>query len=555
MKKILIAIMVYLAGAGAVFAQSVPPAPPVLPAPSPQSAVHVTTRVVQVTVTVQDKEGRPVTGLTKDDFVVLDEGQRQQIASFSEQTNHVTTAAAPANFFTNRFAEGISPPPLTVIVIDAYNARYWDLYPTAYGGQCPPLCAMETISHAVEKFIGRMQPQDRVALYELTDKLYLLQDFTSDPSALKSALAIARDRASNFSFRRSEMFTNDRDLHTMNAMHAVGDRLVNVPGRKNLIWLSPGFPPVTRDDGSVGVTFGQMDKTARTLGNADLPLFAMNPLGLVAGGGVRGGGGGGRAGGPISAADLPTPHSSACDDTTKGCAPYARDFEYSKSLAEDSGGRAFYNTNDLTSAIRKVIDDSASTYILGYYPDHNKWNGEFREIKVKVSRPGVDVRARKGYYAVADTASATERGARKFADAIRSPLESTDLGFDVQAEGVEVSGARQLKAKISLDASQLKFEEQGARWTDNITETWAQFSAEGEQVGAKSQTINLKPTQEAYQQLLKQGLNFSETVVLEKNASEVRLILRDAGNGAIGSVIIPVGKIFAASERQSPAKK
>ena len=59
----------------------------------------------------------------------------------------------------------------------------------------------------------------------------------------------------------------------------------------------------------------------------------------------------------------------------------------------------------------KVIDDSASTYILSYYPDHNKWNGEFREIKVKVNRSGVEVRARKGYFAVADTASATERDA------------------------------------------------------------------------------------------------------------------------------------------------
>jgi VWFA-related protein len=556
-KYVVVAVTLALAGAASAFAQSAPPAPPpARPTPTPQSAVHVTTRAVQVIVAVQDDHGRPVTGLTKDDFVVLDQGQRQQIASFSEQTNRVTTAAAAApNLFTNRFVQGASQPPITVIVIDAYNARYWDLFPQKYGGQCPPLCAMETISHAVEKFISRMQAQDRVALYELTDKLYLLQDFTSDPSALQSALARAKDRASAFRFARSEMYTNDRDLHTMNAMHAVGDRLANVSGRKNLIWLSPGFPPVTLDDGGEGVTFGQMDKTAKTLGNAELPLFAMNPLGLVAGGGLRGGGGAGRAGGPISAADIPTPHMSACDDTTQGCAPYARDFEYSKSLAEDSGGRAFYNTNDLTSAIRKVIDDSAFTYILGYYPDHDKWNGEFREIKVKVSRPGVEVRARKGYYAVADTASAAERDSQKLADTIRSPLESTDLGFDARADGVEVDGVRQLKMKVTVDANQLRIEQRGDRWTDNITETLVQFSAEGEQVGVKSQTINLKPTQVAYPQLLKQGLNFSETVTLEKNAVEIRLVLRDTGNGAIGSVIIPLTRLFSSSSASTQTKK
>ena len=136
-KNIAVTMLLAVASTGMAFAQSVPPPPEILPVPSPQSAVHVTTRVVQVTVTVQDKEGRPITGLTKDDFVVLDDGQRQQIASFSEQANHVTTADSAPNVFTNRFAQGAAQPPLTVIVIDAYNARYWDLFPTAYGGAMP----------------------------------------------------------------------------------------------------------------------------------------------------------------------------------------------------------------------------------------------------------------------------------------------------------------------------------------------------------------------------------------------------------------------------------
>ena len=90
------------------------------------------------------------------------------------------------------------------------------------------------------------------------------------------------------------------------------------------------------------------------------------------------------------------------------------------------------------------------------------------------------MRSRNGYYALADTASAAEREAQKLTDAIRSPLESTDLEFEVQADGVEVSGARQMKVKISLDAGQLRFERQGARWTgQRHGRLWAQFSAEG----------------------------------------------------------------------------
>ena len=116
LKHSLIAGIICVATGSFAFAQSVPPPPPPVPSPSPQSAVHVTTRIVQVSVTVHDENGRPVTGLTKDDFVLMDQGHPQQIASFSEQKNLVTTtrAAAP-NVFTNRFSAGDSQPPLTMI--------------------------------------------------------------------------------------------------------------------------------------------------------------------------------------------------------------------------------------------------------------------------------------------------------------------------------------------------------------------------------------------------------------------------------------------------------
>src|SRR5580693_616516 len=107
-ERSIIAGTVFLIGAAAVFAQSVPPPPPPsLPEPSSQSAVRVTTRIVQVSVTVRNELGQPVKGLTKDDFVLFDDAQRQQIASISEQSNRVTTTSTAApNRFTNRFAEG-----------------------------------------------------------------------------------------------------------------------------------------------------------------------------------------------------------------------------------------------------------------------------------------------------------------------------------------------------------------------------------------------------------------------------------------------------------------
>ncbi len=95
-------------------------------------------------MTVHDQNGLPVTGLTKNDFVLLDDGKRQLITSITEQNNRLTTTSATSasNLFTNRFEQGAAQPLLTVIVIDAYNARYWDAYPKNCGGKCPPICVV-----------------------------------------------------------------------------------------------------------------------------------------------------------------------------------------------------------------------------------------------------------------------------------------------------------------------------------------------------------------------------------------------------------------------------
>ena len=569
-KRSVIIPAICLTGTAIAFAQSVPPPP--LPTTSPQSAVRVTTRFVQVSVTVHDQNGKPVKGLTKDDFILFDDGQRQQISSISEQSNRLTTTAAAApNTFTNRFAQGAAQPALTVIVLDAYNTRYLD-----YRMPCPPpipymqcFHTVDAIFQAVEKFITQMQPQDRVALYELADNLYLLQDFTSDPNAIARGVERGKDYVGDIRFPRSQTDALTMSKYTMDAMHSIATRLAKIPGRKNLIWLSTGFPPDpglgARASTPLGMTSGlntneKIDKTSKILGNADLPLSAISAWGLVPlldPGPVPHGGGGAKASG-ASGADLPTPARADGNygvAATNGRLPDLNDFDFTKNLADLSGGRAFYNTNDFAGAIRSAIDDSAATYILGYYPDHNKWNGEFRNIKVKVNRPGVEVRARKGYFAVAETASAAQMEAQKLADAVRSPLESTDLGFDVQADGVEASGARQLKVRITLDAGQLRFQQQGVRWTDSITEAWIEVDDEARQVGHNLKTISLTPTQQEHDQLLRDGLSFSETIPVDKNAGEVRLVLRDVGNGAIGSVIIPLEKLFPSINAPTSGKR
>jgi VWFA-related protein len=519
---------------------------------SQSEALRVTSRLVQVTVTVQDKDGHPVTGLARDDFKIFDQGQPQQIAAFSAQTSRITAnASVPAspNIFSNRLAQPAdSQPPLTVIVMDAFEAKYQDRY------WCRPICQLGPMFQQVRKFVSQVRLQDRVALYEIGEQLYLLQDFTNDANALRRGLDRGSEYAAQITFQWAVCQPLETEPHTMDALHEIAARLARVPGRKNLIVLSHGFPPIPLDDGGTIITNRNIDNSAKTLGNSDLPMTAIDTAGVYYVMGVPigpvPGGGGGR--GLISGGGS-TPSGGGGHGSCP--APHLRDFDYSKDLAERSGGRAISETNDIAGAMRRVMDDYSATYLLGYYPDHNKWNGEFREIKVKVGRRDVEVHARNGYYAVADTASASQLAAQRLADELRSPLESTDIGLDVEADAVNVpGGVRQLKVKISLDPSQLQFHQQGARWIDNIAEYWVENDSAGKQVGTHSQTLNLRPTQDQYKAFLQHEFSFSETVPVAEGAEEIHFVLHDGWNGAIGSVIIPLSKLFLQNTAQTEKK-
>ena len=136
----------------------------------------MTTRAVQVSVIAQDSEGHPIPGLTQDDFTILDRGVPQKIVSFTKNAARLTADVAPsarpvsANTFSNRVDEKTGvPPSVTVILLDALDTDFHD---------------MASARGQVVKFLRQIHPEDRVALYELTTKLVVLHDFTSDTATL-----------------------------------------------------------------------------------------------------------------------------------------------------------------------------------------------------------------------------------------------------------------------------------------------------------------------------------------------------------------------------------
>src|SRR5258708_39405855 len=155
-------------------AQAQPPAP----APQTTPTIKVTARQVQVSVVVRDKKGQPVSGLKKEDFVLLDKGQPQEIRYFAEEKNEAVAIPPPLppGVFSNRIAaEGSHhsaalPNAMTMILLDGLNARYGDRARAQEG---------------LQKFLGALRPTDHVAIYTLTNSLKVLLDFTSDVSVLQ----------------------------------------------------------------------------------------------------------------------------------------------------------------------------------------------------------------------------------------------------------------------------------------------------------------------------------------------------------------------------------
>jgi 3',5'-cyclic AMP phosphodiesterase CpdA len=137
----------------------------------PPARLRVTTRLVQVNVVVNDKHGNPITGLTKNDFELLDNKKPQEIRVFSEETKSPSPASPvplPANTYTNRIDQQEHPEGVTVILLDTLNTDFAD---------------QALLRSQLLKFVETLQPQDHVALYWLgSSGLRILHDFTSRPS-------------------------------------------------------------------------------------------------------------------------------------------------------------------------------------------------------------------------------------------------------------------------------------------------------------------------------------------------------------------------------------
>lgn len=518
------------------------------PAAQKLPKLKVATRLVEIDVIVDDKNGKPVSGLTQKDFSLFDGGHQQTISLFTPATNKSQPApplAMQPDVYTNLLAahDGI-PPSTTIILLDGLNTALTD----------------QSYARAqVLKFLSQIQPQDHVALYALGTKLTILQDFTTDAANLVAALGRYKNNtatttqspdiqpiqsapaginvaelnaAITFANQDSErIFQANRVQMTIAALDAIARHAQGLPGRKNLIWVAGDFPvcfcfnsqnPLLNDNEHYYAN--PVEQTAQLFADANVAVYPVDARGLF---------------GP----DVGLVVGPGFQPTTNGLsAPTITTNFLMEDVANWTGGLAFSNTNDIMGSIRRAVTDADVSYVLGYYPAHNDWKGEFRKIKVKVDQRGLKVRTREGYFAMPDLQFKPKDITAILALMASSPLDATGIGFAARITPVPTDAARAIAVTVHFDPQAIQFTSAGDSQTADIQYAIFELDKTGKIVGGEDKPLKIEVSQAAYQSGLKEGMAFSATEPIVSGAVELCILLRDNDTGAAGSLHVPLDK-------------
>src|SRR5579859_461399 len=542
-----------------------------------QGVLKVITQLVQVNVIVDDKHNHTIPGLTRDDFTIFDDGEPQKISVFKVEQSQPAAALVklPPGIFSNmpERQTGASPA-VTVVLLDGLNTSWAD---------------QASARLSVIKYLKQLQPNDRVALYSLGRQLRVLHDFSSDSTTLVQALNHYRGRAgdeldasladdpdnppqwsqdvsqgigdavegsaavssiiqgwlNNATNAEAEYYMNERVEMTVDALVAIAQHLQGVGGRKNLVWVSGAFPVLRgmdqmmqNGDFSTGSTYGeQVAHAAQALNDVNLAIYPVDARGLMLDPNY----------GPESlSVNQVRAKGMARVMQPKLPAHLTDNFPTLEEFAKRTGGRAFYNTNDIQGSIRRVIEDTRLTYLLAYYPTNGKWNGEYHKIKVEVDRPALRLQYRDGYSALPEEPPASPAGKKALDAAILGPLDATAVACVVKpvVQKTPPGQPPAVEMQYWIDARNITLTPAADGWQGSITLVAAEIGSRGESLKAVSHLISFHVTPAKREDFLTSGVRFNELVPIVPNAERIRVVVRDDPTGMVGSLSVPLDRVL-----------
>jgi VWFA-related protein len=511
----------------------------------PSQVFRADTRLVVVDVVITDNAGHVVHGLKMQDFAVLEDGKPQNIVGFDERRpeNSPKSTPPPPNLlkdeYTN-YALRSDTGALTVLLLDTLNSSRTDL---------------AQARNDMVSFLKRLPRGKRVALYTLGSQLCMVQGFTDDTDTLIAA-------AEQLSTRSHSVYTNNREMSatigevresgllkaprafiameqflgddyqgklemrsqdTLDALTQLARALAVAPGRKNLIWISGGFPfdSLTNAD--------RLQRVSSLLAATRIAVYPVDVRGILSM----------QPDGQTRDSEISRTQayetSAELDEENRTLA------ETMQNVAQITGGHAYIGRNDLDHAIADAMETGSSYYTLAYRPSNNNWNGNFRKITVKTARPKVKALYRNGYYAVVDSLSTKEDSnwVAGFAMQREVPL-STQLIMKARVVPPDEPG-KPVAIDMLLDAHDLVYtpteDKQRRPEIQFIAVAW---DNSGKKCGSFSETFSPTLSPEQLQKLLRSGMQFHQPMTLPPGSYQLRLGVMDRLAGRVGTIDVPL---------------
>ena len=516
------------------------------PAPQDSGAtltLRVQSDIVLTNVVVRDKTGAAVRDLKASDFTILENGKPQKLASFDFQnvdeaaalnekntvTGHALDSKSVADLLNNG---GLGTTPNATLRDHRLIVMFFDL------SSMQPEDTDRAVQAAQDYIKSKMQPADLVAAVSLGTSLSMDQDFTADKSLLLRAVgkyngtegtgfanggqtgstAGTADDASSFAADDTEYnsLNTDRELF---AIQQIARSLERVDQHKSLLYFSGGL---TRN----GIeNQASMRAATNAAVRANLAIYSVDSRGLEA---------------------LP-PVGNASTGSLRGVSAYNGGAAQSQldanfgsqetlgTLASDTGGKFFSDSNDFAPAFQQVQRDTEAYYILGFRSANPAHDGSFRHLTVRVNRPGLKLEYRPGYYAQADFQhQKNEDREQALEDQLRSDLPATDVALYLQALYFRLPDNRSfVPVSLIVPGSQIPFLKNGDRSKANIDILGQVKDAQGIVVGNVRDTVKL--ALDAAQQVQRKNIQYGTAFTLAPGRYHLKFVVRENQTGNMGS--------------------
>jgi VWFA-related protein len=500
--------------------------------------VRVSTEVVLVNVVARDKQGNLIKDLKSEDFTVYEDGKKQGLVSFDfEHVDELAMAGGAGTTVSGTAGPGklLSSGQGQQKSLEGRDRRLMLLF-FDFSAMQP-----DDIDRAVDagkKYVNaKMQPADLVALMSLATNLSLDLDFSDDKSKILAKLTAYNSSegqgfengstgSSEGTAETSGSYTpDDTDYNTFSAdrkllaLQAVMQAMGKIPQKKSLIYFSNGITQSGVDNQSA------LRAATAAAVRANVAIYPVDVRGLSAF----------PPGGQAQAASLHGQSAYSGATVLNDLNGNDASQETLYTLAADTGGKAFMDTNDLSGVFSQVQKDTSAYYVLGYTSTNHLKDGHFRRLKVQLNRPDVKLEYRAGYYADRDYQHMKQADREEqLEDELAADLPQTDVAVYAGTAYFRADDSHYyLSVSLVVPGSQIPFVQEKDK--DSATLDIIGQMREGGKfpVGRLRDTVKLAV--DSAQQVRRKNVQYNTSFVLAPGNYHLKFIVRENRTGRMGS--------------------